>query len=179
MTYHTPVEAHFFCPRKTKPKASETCLKARNPPGLVICNSKNIKGMAPSHQIRPKAQKGTQPIQIPNSCLPKQHQQIQNNSKKERENGSHVMPISLLFWRGAQGIKGGSFPRWKRRIPRLHNYGKGLVFFINQQLWHMPPEKWSAATSMETINDEEGSWSSPLSTGHGRLRHKTIRSNIS
>ena len=62
MTYHTPVEAHFFCPRKTKPKASETCLKARNPPGPVICGSKNIKGMATSHQLGPKPKEEPSPF---------------------------------------------------------------------------------------------------------------------
>ena len=69
----------------------------------------------------------------------------QKNSKKERENGSHVMPISLLFWCGAQDIKGDIFPRWKDRISRLHDYGKELVFFINQQLWFVSRKTSAAA----------------------------------
>jgi hypothetical protein len=33
-------------------------------------------------------------------------------------------------------------------------------------------EKWFAAVPMKTRNDEEGGWSSPLSTGHSGFRHK-------
>jgi hypothetical protein len=43
----------------------------------------------------------------------------------------------------------------------------------------LPPEKPSATAPTEARNNEEESWSSPLSTGHGRLHHKTICDSIS
>ena len=35
----------------------------------------------------------------------------------------------------------GDISKIKIRFPKLHDYSEGLVFFINQQIWNMPPGK--------------------------------------
>ena len=75
--------------------------------------------------------------------------QIQNNLEKERENGSHVMPISLLFWYGAQDNKRNTFPRLMGQTSRLHNYERGLVSSINQQSRNMPLGKMVCGNTNE------------------------------
>ena len=56
------VEVHFFCQQQTKPKASETSLRARNPLGPVICGNKKIRRSGFKPLIKPKVQnRPTQP----------------------------------------------------------------------------------------------------------------------
>jgi hypothetical protein len=50
------VEAPFFCQQQTKPEASETSLRARNPLGPVICGNKKIRRSGFKPLIKPKVQ---------------------------------------------------------------------------------------------------------------------------
>jgi hypothetical protein len=101
--------------------------------------------MAFNHQSSPnpkkKKKKEAQPIQFSNSCLPKQHQKVQNNSKREGKwlsRETSFFPSSLGT--ELEALK-GDISKIKIIFLKLHDYSKGLVFFINQQIWNMSPRK--------------------------------------
>jgi hypothetical protein len=72
----------FFRSTADQIRKSRNSLKAQSPLDPVVHDNKNIKrnGFQPS--IRPKPKKKPSPFKISNSCLPKQHQQIQKYFKK-------------------------------------------------------------------------------------------------
>ena len=115
----------FFGPRQTKSKVHQA---------QWFTVTKTWKEMAKRHQPspRPKRKGEVQPIWTSRPGLPGQHQKIQNDSKKKRENGClrkrHFFPPLLVrrlrHWREA-------FPKHNIIFPKLDDYSEELVLFIS------------------------------------------------
>ena len=87
------------------------------------------------------------------------------------------MPISLLFWCGAQGIRRCIFPRLMGQISRLHYYERGLVFFINQQSWLASRKNGPRQHQWKQEIMKKVACPCHCPLVHGELHHKTICSN--
>ena len=89
--------------------------------------------MAFSHQSSPKPKKKPSPLNFQTHVC-NNTRTFKMVQRKERKISHVKLHFSPHFGALLEALR-SAFPRWKKWTPRLHNYGKWLVFFINQQSW--------------------------------------------
>jgi hypothetical protein len=146
--------------------------RVQGPSSPVVHGSQNVKrnGQKPSIKSKTQKKKGSPAHLIPKLRSARTTPEDPKRFKKEEGKWlSWKRPFFPLLSARCSRCSREIFPRQRSNFQSHHNHNKKLVFFINQQIRNMVPEKMVCGSTNQKTKKDEGGWSSTPSSGPRRI----------